>query len=40
MAFETTVTRQRVDELTAAGLWEDMRLGEVFAKLRSQLTSR
>jgi len=32
MVFETTVTRQRVDELTAAGLWEDVRLGEVVAK--------
>lgn len=32
MVFETMVTRQRADELAAAGLWEDARLGEIFAR--------
>jgi len=32
MVFETTVTRQRADELAAIGLWEGIRLGEVFAE--------
>lgn len=35
MIFETTITRRRVDDMAALGLWQDKRLHDVFAAFAS-----